>query len=1290
MTDHISAKRPIAVLLAIALCAQAVPGGVAFAQSADAQGRTEDSAPAESAAYREFLSDRSPSGWSVGWGKVENDTGVTGAPISLLRDGQETPFAKGIAAHAPSKVTYNDVRDYGYELFESWVGIDQTARNSASKVEFKVVADGEVRWRSGEMNSKSDAVFASVDVSGAHVVQLVVEALDKGAAPYNHAVWADARFVKAEATPWLSASDKTFSIPDQVTAENILEGVFARTLSGEPGPTDAPVSGCDGTLRNGKEGNDLSDAVTYTTDYEPGQTGEFSVTYRVVDAQGFERTRTVRMEVQGTQRYVTDADVDYLTKPFADFLYTARDYFDEQGKKAFDLSVETLLGFGDNVDSFPLISRWGEEVYEVTVRLQDAGIWMSASDAGYLASSIMDNEPRSFHMKDWGAVVSSKDGMADTVTYYVAKRYGQKDEDGRTFYHTRLLQTEANASRFLANAVDEMTDAQRLRAVLYPYADWIRYAGGGQTMDEALAGGTSVCGGNARGSVYLCQRMGIKAYWVRTDSHAWSNVKLNHDDSGVSDGGYFRVDLLARPGCFLSVDANHQGFHGHHNAVYFNRAKGYPDMTSQGYPFAWTAWPSLTLDVEQSVVVLAPQDAGRFDPRSLVKNASSIYQGSMASSVELDDGGLSASVVDGSYAPGFYNLSYSLADDHGRSLEKSAYVQVVDGDVVSAGRENAAGNAGSTFERVSLWSGSEEVAYDNGIRQNEAKSVTFDIAGKGYTHFDAWVGINGTVRANTQYGMNGKVQLEVWATLEGGEETKLASSPIMGWYAKQEHMLVALPENAVSVTLKNVPKGGGNNHAAWGNPRFFTSEVLSAVPTPPTVLDVEDGAVYPAAVSPVVEKADSVVLYRKAIPVTVDPSTGLPEGSSGAAEALSASVGSHEWGDPVEGYQPGLAIEEEGIYTLVASNKYGQRSIVAFTIDFSEVAPDVPDAPLPDEGEGDEPEAGGPEGPAGPGGEGDVPDAGGPGSEPSPEDPSGVKVSYDEQGEVSSVEIEVGESTAQSGSVLLPVKPIVPAAGPDAPTVSVSVPSGGPVFVKVPVTDVDGAVLVLVDGDGTERVLPKTGVEGGCLVHAASGEQTFKVVCRPAAFPDVTGEEWYAKDGVVAFMSSRGILTGVVSSDGSTTFEGDAPLTRGMLVTMLHRVESEPSADGSGFADVESGSWYRGSSSWASESGIAVGYELEDGSVLFAGDDDVTREQAATFCFRYASLLGIDVSQRAALDGFDDGGEVSSWAKEAMSWAVAVGLVRGDDGSATVRPGEGATRAEASAVVMRLIGLLNS
>ena len=734
----------------VMLASMVVLSGVLMPQAAQAN-------PVNSGAseYEQYLSDRNPTGSSVGWGSLYYDESYDGSSLSLLVDGQEQTFDHGFWAHADSSIYYNDIQEYGYERFEAWVGISHTARveGKSAAVVFKVIADGQEIWKSDELTERSDAVQVSLDVSNYKVIQLVAEATNKAAHPNNHSVWADAKFTKQKATPWLSVSDKEFSNPEQVTSANILEGVFARTLSGPVGETDKPVVGQDGTLRNGTEGNDLSGDITYTTDYVEGKTGTFSITYSVTDAQGLERTRSVKMKVLSNEVFRTNADIDYLTTPFASFLYTGRDYFDEQGKAAFDLSLKTLLNFGKEVDKYQISSHGGEQVYKVTVNLQDAGIYMSSADAGYLGSTLMDCEPRTFHIKDWAPGISNKGGIANTVTFYVAKRYGEINESGQSYYHTRLLQAEVNASRFLSNIDLKMQDSQRLRAVLLPYANWIQYTGGGQVMDEALAGGASVCGGNARGSIYLSQRMGIKAYWVRTDSHAWSNIKLNHDDSNIStkNGNYYRIDLLAGSGCFISVDSEHEGFHGHHNGIYFNRMKGYPDMVSESYPYAWTGWPNITVSVEDSWVVLSPDDATTFDAAKLIKSATSIYDGNVTDSVSVDLGGLKAN-GEGLFNPGYYKLTFTARDSRGNSATGTVNVQVVDGEVIKANAENCEVNTGSTFlpdsdgNLPSLWNGLGEVVYSYGISQNDGnKSVTYMVDREGttrLTYLDAWVGLH--------------------------------------------------------------------------------------------------------------------------------------------------------------------------------------------------------------------------------------------------------------------------------------------------------------------------------------------------------------------------------------------------------------------------------------------------------------------------------------------------------------------------------------------------------------------
>lgn len=523
-----------------------------------------------------------------------------------------------------------------------------------------------------------------------------------------------------------------------------------------------------------------------------------------------------------------------------------------------------------------------------------------------------------------------------------------------------MLQAEANASRFLANIENGMTDSQRLRAVLLPYANWIEYKGGGQVMDEALTDGASVCGGNARGSIYLSQRMGIKAYWVRTDSHAWSNVKLNRDDSGITteNGNYYRIDLLAGTSCFISEEADHAGFRGHHKAVHFNRMKGYPDMVSKSYPYAWTGWSNVTISVEDSWVVLSPDDASAFDAPKLIKSATSIYDGTISDSVSIDFGGLKAN-NEGLFDPGYYKLTFTARDARGNSATGTVNVQVVDGEVIKANAENCETNTGSTFlpdsnnNLSSLWNGLGEVVYSYGISQNDGnKSVTYKVDrgdATRLTYLDAWVGLHRSTR-DSEYGIYGKVGFYVKATVvnEAGEteEQVLYTSSDMTRYTVQEHVLVKIPDNALTVTLTSDSLGSGNGHTRWGNPRFFTSDILDEVPVAPAISNIEDGATYKNSVTPVVEGATEVSLYRKNLPTIVDPDSGTvvvdtdaddndsssdSKGISKQSYVMNASSDSSDWGTKVEDYQCGDPISEEGIYTLVARNKYMQ-SIVTFTI----------------------------------------------------------------------------------------------------------------------------------------------------------------------------------------------------------------------------------------------------------------------------------------------------------------------------------------------------------------------
>ena len=151
-------------------------------------------------------------------------------------------------------------------------------------------------------------------------------------------------------------------------------------------------------------------------------------------------------------------------------------------------------------------------------------------------------------------------------------------------------------------------------------------------------------------------------------------------------------------------------------------------------------------------------------------------------------------------------------------------------------------------------------------------------------------------------------------------------------------------------------------------------------------------------------------------------------------------------------------------------------------------------------------------------------------------------------------------------------------------------------------------------------------------------------------YADVSEDEWYAD--AVKFVTEKGLMNGV----SETAFAPDGTTSRAMIVTILFRAAGSPeAAKKNPFADVPDGRWFTDAVRWASETGVVTGYNEK----TFGPDDAITREQLAVILFRYAGQQGGDVSKRDELKAFSDADTVSGWAKEAVQWAVAEGLING-------------------------------
>lgn len=173
-------------------------------------------------------------------------------------------------------------------------------------------------------------------------------------------------------------------------------------------------------------------------------------------------------------------------------------------------------------------------------------------------------------------------------------------------------------------------------------------------------------------------------------------------------------------------------------------------------------------------------------------------------------------------------------------------------------------------------------------------------------------------------------------------------------------------------------------------------------------------------------------------------------------------------------------------------------------------------------------------------------------------------------------------------------------------------------------------------------------------------------------FSDVDEEDWFCQ--AVAYVQAHGLMAGTDAG----AFSPEEITSRGMLVTVLHRLEDCPVTPEADFTDVPSGQWYTAGASWAAANGIVSGY----GDGRFGPEDGVTREQLAAILYRYCQLKAYATAAPADVSAFPDASQISAYALEPVGWAAANGILSGrEDGS--LSPQGGATRAETAAVLTR-------
>ena len=183
--------------------------------------------------------------------------------------------------------------------------------------------------------------------------------------------------------------------------------------------------------------------------------------------------------------------------------------------------------------------------------------------------------------------------------------------------------------------------------------------------------------------------------------------------------------------------------------------------------------------------------------------------------------------------------------------------------------------------------------------------------------------------------------------------------------------------------------------------------------------------------------------------------------------------------------------------------------------------------------------------------------------------------------------------------------------------------------------------------------------------------------CPSKAFSDLDNTQWYHEG--VDYVLNNELMLGV----GGSLFEPDGTVTRAQLAMVLYRVAGKPDVKNTAnpFKDVTEGVWYADAVKWAAEAGVVKGISADE----FAPEVPVTRQEIATMLYRFAKAEAVAEDKLAA---FPDAASVADWAKDAMNWAVATGLINGvkaADGTVTLDAQSGATRAQIATLLMRFL-----
>ena len=224
--------------------------------------------------------------------------------------------------------------------------------------------------------------------------------------------------------------------------------------------------------------------------------------------------------------------------------------------------------------------------------------------------------------------------------------------------------------------------------------------------------------------------------------------------------------------------------------------------------------------------------------------------------------------------------------------------------------------------------------------------------------------------------------------------------------------------------------------------------------------------------------------------------------------------------------------------------------------------------------------------------------------------------------------------------------------------------------------EVSGASVILGSDGYYYVMMPANNVTVTAIFH---NRCVYGDNCPSRYFTDVSADFW-AHDAIDHVVSN-----GMFKGTTNTTFSPGTVMTRGMIVTVLYRLDGSPDVSGfdNPFSDLEDNA-YHDAILWGSHNRIANGYG--DGAFkVFKANDPLPREQLAVFLHRFANYKGYDTNVYSDIGRFSDASDVGEFARESMCWAVGEGIINGTT-STTLSPKLGANRAQVATMLMRFTG----